>query len=171
MATKITGYAPFAYDFETEGEFISFMKQRNAKYKTPAEEDFKTEDISGLDLFRNNIQAPTPQIKEIDGYDAASEIQSNNKETTETETPTDKPTDNPTDNPTVVDNGEGGTETPTTVPTDGNNTGDGENNTDNPTVDNGEGGTETPTDNPTVVDNGENNTDNPTVDNDTETQG
>lgn len=154
MATKITGYAPFAYDFETDGEFVSFMKQRNAKYKTPAEEDFNTEDISGLDLFRNNIQAPTPQIKEIDGYDAASEIQSNNKETTETETPTD----NPTDNPTVVDNGEGGTETPTTVPTDGNNTGDGENNTDNPTVDNGEGGTETPTDNPTV-------------DNDTETQG
>ncbi len=57
MATKITGYAPFAYDFETEGEFISFMKQRNAKYKTSAEEDFNTEDISGLDLFRNNIQA------------------------------------------------------------------------------------------------------------------
>ena len=110
MATKITGYAPFAYDFETDGEFVSFMKQRNAKYKTPAEEDFNTEDISGLDLFRNNIQAPTPQIKEIDGYDAASEIQSNNKETTETETPTDNPTvnptDNPTDNPTVDNNTE-----------------------------------------------------------------
>ena len=149
MATKITGYAPFAYDFETEGEFVSFMKQRNAKYKTPAEEDFNTEDISGLDLFRNNIQAPTPQIKEIDGYDAASEIQSTNNETTETETPTVNPTDNPTDNPTV-DNGEGGTETPTTEPTVDN----GENNTDNPTVDNGEG-----------------NTDNPTVNNDTETQG
>lgn len=131
MATKITGYAPFAYDFETDGEFVSFMKQRNAKYKTPAEEDFNTEDISGLDLFRNNIQSPTPQIKEIDGYDAASEIQSNNKETTETETPTD----NPTDNPTVVDNGEGGTETPTTESTGDDNT--------------GEGGTETPTDNST----------------------
>ena len=126
MATKITGYAPFAYDFETEGEFVSFMKQRNAKYKTPAEEDFNTEDISGLDLFRNNIQAPTPQIKEIDGYDAASEIQSNNKETTETETPTDKPTDNPTDkptdNPTVVDNGEGGTDNPTTESTENDDT-------------------------------------------------
>lgn len=168
MATKITGYAPFAYDFETEGEFVSFMKQRNAKYKTPAEEDFNTEDISGLDLFRNNIQAPTPQIKEIDGYDAASEIQNTNNETTETETPTVKPTDdnntgdnenntdNPKDNPTV-DNGEGGTETPTTESTGDDNT--------------GEGGTETPTDNPTVVDNGENNTHNPTVDNDTETQG
>ena len=131
MATKITGYAPFAYDFETDGEFVSFMKQRNAKHKTPAEEDFNTEDISGLDLFRNNIQSPTPQIKEIDGYDAASEIQSNNKETTETETPTD----NPTDNPTVVDNGEGGTETPTTESTGDDNT--------------GEGGTETPTDNST----------------------
>ena len=134
MATKITGYAPFAYDFETDGEFVSFMKQRNAKYKTPAEEDFNTEDISGLDLFRNNIQAPTPQIKEIDGYDAASEIQSTNNETTETETPTD----NPTDNPTVVDNGEGGTETPTTESTGADNT--------------GEGGTETPTDNPTEND-------------------
>lgn len=161
MATKITGYAPFAYDFENEGEFVSFMKQRNAKYKTPAEEDFNTEDISGLDLFRNNIQAPTPQIKEIDGYDAASEIQNTNNETTETETPTVKPTD-------------------------GNNTGDNENNTDNPTdnltdnpkdnptVDNGEGGTETPTTEPTV-DNGENNTDNPTVNpsenGNTETQG
>lgn len=150
MATKITGYAPFAYDFETEGEFISFMKQRNAKYKTPAEEDFNTEDISGLDLFRNNIQVPTPQIKEIDGYDAASEIQSTNKETTETETPTVKPTD-------------------------GNNTGDNENNTDNPTVvDNGESGTETPTTEPTV-DNGESNTDNPTINptenGNTETQG
>lgn len=149
MATKITGYAPFAYDFETEGEFVSFMKQRNAKYKTPAEEDFNTEDIDGLDLFRNNIQAPTPQIKEIDGYDAASEIQSTNNETTETETPTDKPTVNPTDNPTV-DNGENNTDNPT----------------DNPTVENGEGGTETPTTEPTV-DNGENNTDNPT-DNPTE---
>ena len=137
MATKITGYAPFAYDFETDGEFVSFMKQRNAKYKTPAEEDFNTEDISGLDLFRNNIQSPTPQIKEIDGYDAASEIQSNNKETTETETPTD----NPTDNPTVVDNGEGGTETPTTESTGDDNT--------------GEGGTETPTDNSTENDNTE----------------
>ena len=134
MATKITGYAPFAYDFETDGEFVSFMKQRNAKYKTPAEEDFNTEDISSLDLFRNNIQAPTPQIKEIDGYDAASEIQSTNNETTETETPTD----NPTDNPTVVDNGEGGTETPTTESTGADNT--------------GEGGTETPTDNPTEND-------------------
>lgn len=149
MATKITGYAPFAYNFENEGEFVSFMKQRNAKYKTPAEEDFNTEDISGLDLFRNNIQAPTPQIKEIDGYDAASEIQNTNNETTETETPT-------------------------TEPTDGNNTGDNENNTDNPTVvDNGEGGTETPTTEPTV-DNGEsgtdNPTDNPTENNDTETQ-
>lgn len=131
MATKITGYAPFAYDFETDGEFVSFMKQRNAKYKTPAEEDFNTEDISGLDLFRNNIQSPTPQIKEIDGYDAVSEIQSTNNETTETETPTD----NPTDNPTVVDNGEGGTETPTTESTGDDNT--------------GEGGTETPTDNST----------------------
>lgn len=169
MATKITGYAPFAYDFETEGEFVSFMKQRNAKYKTPAEEDFNTEDISGLELFRNNIQAPTPQIKEIDGYDAASEIQNTNNETTETETPTVKPTDgnntgdnenntdNPTDKPTV-DDGEGGTETPT----------------DKPTVENGEGGTETPTTEPTV-DNGESNTDNPTVNptenNNTETQG
>ena len=140
MATKITGYAPFAYDFETDGEFVSFMKQRNAKYKTPAEEDFNTEDISGLDLFRNNIQSPTPQIKEIDGYDAASEIQSTNNETTETETPTDKPTDNPTvvdndeggtDNPTVVDNDEGGTDNPTTESTGDDNT--------------GEGGTETPT--------------------------
>ena len=115
MATKITGYAPFAYDFETDGEFVSFMKQRNAKYKTPAEEDFNTEDISGLDLFRNNIQAPTPQIKEIDGYDAASEIQSNNKETTETETPTDKPTDG--DN-----TGEGGTDNPTDNSTENDNT-------------------------------------------------
>lgn len=115
MATKITGYAPFAYDFETEGEFISFMKQRNAKYKTSAEEDFNTEDISGLDLFRNNIQVPTPQIKEIDGYDAASEIQSTNNETTETETPTDKPTDG--DN-----TGEGGTDNPTDNSTENGNT-------------------------------------------------
>lgn len=161
MATKITGYAPFAYDFETEGEFISFMKQRNAKYKTPAEEDFNTEDISGLDLFRNNIQAPTPQIKEIDGYDAASEIQNTNNETTETETPTVKPTD---------DNNTGDNENNTDNPTD-NLT---DNPKDNPTVDNGEGGTETPTTEPTV-DNGENNTDNPTVNpsenGNTETQG
>lgn len=161
MATKITGYAPFAYDFETEGEFVSFMKQRNAKYKTPAEEDFNTEDISGLDLFRNNIQAPTPQIKEIDGYDAASEIQNTNNETTETETPTVKPTD---------DNNTGDNENNTDNPTD-NLT---DNPKDNPTVDNGEGGTETPTTEPTV-DNGENNTDNPTVNpsenGNTETQG
>lgn len=126
MATKITGYAPFAYDFETDAEFVSFMKQRNAKYKTPAEEDFNTEDISGLDLFRNNIQAPTPQIKEIDGYDAASEIQSTNNETTETQTPTDGSNtgdnENNTDNPTVVDNGESGTETPTVNPTVNNDT-------------------------------------------------
>ena len=115
MATKITGYAPFAYDFETDGEFVSFMKQRNAKYKTPAEEDFNTEDITGLELFRNNIQAPTPQIKEIDGYDDASEIQSSNNETTETETPTDKPTDG--DN-----TGEGGTDNPTDNPTENDNT-------------------------------------------------
>ena len=115
MATKITGYAPFAYDFETDGEFVSFMKQRNAKYKTPAEEDFNTEDISGLDLFRNNIQTPTPQIKEIDGYDAVSEIQSTNNETTKTETPTTESTGD--DN-----TGEGGTDNPTDNSTENGNT-------------------------------------------------
>lgn len=84
---KITGYAPFAYDNEyyvytpkedaEEKKFESFMTQRDAKYKQPAEEVYNNKHLDDEELywqsFRENIEPPTPQIKEVDGYDPESE--------------------------------------------------------------------------------------------------
>lgn len=86
MATT-TSYAPFAYNNEyylyTEKEqaekekFVSFMTQRDAKYKTPAEEVYNNKHLDDKELiwesFRENIEPPTPQIKQIDGYDPEEE--------------------------------------------------------------------------------------------------
>lgn len=83
MANKFIGLAPFAYDNEyyvyTEKEqadkdkFVSFMTQRNASYKTPAEELYNNKKLEDQELmwesFRENIEPPTPQIKQIDGYE------------------------------------------------------------------------------------------------------
>jgi len=51
-------------------KFVSFMTQREAEYKEPAKECYnKTE----WEAFRENIEPPTPQIEEIDGYKAEKE--------------------------------------------------------------------------------------------------
>ena len=83
MAETFTGIYPFAYDNEyyvyTEKEeaekekFISFMTQRNASYKTPAEEVYNNKKLTDEELmwesFRENIEPPTPQIKQVDGFE------------------------------------------------------------------------------------------------------
>lgn len=58
---------PFDYNMIEQRECISFYQQRNAKYKEVAEQNFK---IDANKSFRENIEPPTPQIMEIDGYDA-----------------------------------------------------------------------------------------------------
>ena len=87
MAKKTTQFAPFAYNNDyylyTEKEeaeknkFVSFMKQRNASYKTPAEEIYNNKKLEDQELlwesFKENIEPPTPQIKEIDGYEPENE--------------------------------------------------------------------------------------------------
>jgi len=70
---------PFAYDMEEGKEHISLMTQREASYKTPAEENFIPETLGDYPqfwaVFRDNIEAPTPQIKELDGYKSEEEIE------------------------------------------------------------------------------------------------
>lgn len=58
---------PFEYNIIEQREYVSFYKQRNAKYKETAEQEFN---INENQSFRENIEPPTPQIMEIDGYDA-----------------------------------------------------------------------------------------------------
>ena len=58
---------PFEYNMIEQREYVSFYKQRNAKYKETAEQEFN---INENQSFRENIEPPTPQIMEIDGYDA-----------------------------------------------------------------------------------------------------
>ena len=58
---------PFEYNMIEQREYVSFYKQRNAKYKEAAEQEFNIKENKS---FRENIEPPTPQIMEIDGYDA-----------------------------------------------------------------------------------------------------
>lgn len=81
-------FHPFAYDSEyyiyTDKEkaekekFESFLTQREASYKESAEEVYNNKHLEDKELFweafRENIEAPTPQIREVDGYKAESEI-------------------------------------------------------------------------------------------------
>lgn len=88
MTEIYRGYAPFAYDTDyymyTEQEeakkkkFLSFHTQREASYKKPAEEIYNNKHLEEKELFwgsfRENIEPPTPQIKEVDGYKSEEEI-------------------------------------------------------------------------------------------------
>lgn len=80
---KHTPVAPFAYDTDyyychdvdepNRREFTSLMVQRDAKYKKTAQETYVgTGLVEGDGLVREsfflNIEPPTPQIMEIDGY-------------------------------------------------------------------------------------------------------
>lgn len=58
---------PFEYNIGEQRNLISFLTQRNAKYKKVAEGVFK---INENDSFTQNIEPPTPPIMEVDGYDA-----------------------------------------------------------------------------------------------------
>jgi TPR repeat protein len=59
-------------------KFESFLTQREASYKEPAEEVYNNKHLEDKELFweafRENIEPPTPQIKEVDGYKPQSEI-------------------------------------------------------------------------------------------------
>lgn len=58
---------PFEYNMVEQEEFISFYTQRNAKYKKVAEQSYNP---NALESYVEDKQPPTPQIMEIDGYDA-----------------------------------------------------------------------------------------------------
>lgn len=68
---------PFTYDFGEAPAFTSFMTQRDAKYKKTAETEYNNGQVDNegieWDAFRNNLVPPTPEIKEIDGYEAEEE--------------------------------------------------------------------------------------------------
>ena len=88
MSKSKKSFHPFAYDNEyyvyTDREkaknekFESFLTQREASYKEPAEEVYNNKHLEDKELFweafRENIEAPTPQIKEVDGYKSENEI-------------------------------------------------------------------------------------------------
>jgi len=69
---------PFAYDMIEEVRHISLMTQREASYKKTAEETFIPDELGDYTkswaVFRDNIEAPTPRIMEIDGYKSEEEI-------------------------------------------------------------------------------------------------
>ena len=79
--------SPFAYDNDffvymdkdeaDKKKFVSFMTQRDAQYKTPAQEVYTKEGMM-WESFRENIEPPTPQIKEIDGYKSEEEVSEDN---------------------------------------------------------------------------------------------
>lgn len=75
-------FYPFAYEFGGEEKFESFLTQRKAEYKEPAEEVYNNKHLEDKELlweaFRENIEPPTPQIKEVDGYKSEKEISSDN---------------------------------------------------------------------------------------------
>lgn len=89
MEENNTLIAPFAYNNEyylyTDREtaekvkFVSFMTQREASYKEPAEEVYNYKHLSdGIlmrESFRENIEPPTPQIKQVDGFKSEEEIE------------------------------------------------------------------------------------------------
>lgn len=62
---------PFAYNEIEQKEYVSFFTQREASYKTVSEETFTG---NGFNSFVYNEEAPTPQLKKIDGYKPASEV-------------------------------------------------------------------------------------------------
>lgn len=88
MNNSKKSFHPFAYDNDyyvyTDREkaknekFDSFLTQREASYKEPAEEVYNNKHLEDKDLiweaFRGNIEPPTPQIKEVDGYKSENEI-------------------------------------------------------------------------------------------------
>lgn len=88
MPTKKTyKMHPFTYGFDDKQEFINFWQQRNAQYRESAEEVFNNKNLDDKELnwdtFRNNTEAPTPQIKRIDGYDSEEKASGESDETTE----------------------------------------------------------------------------------------
>lgn len=69
---------PFAYNIIEDNGNISLMTQREASYREPAEEVYNNKKLDDGKLFwesfRDNIEPPTPQIKELDGYKSEEEV-------------------------------------------------------------------------------------------------
>lgn len=65
--------APFSWNEVEQRECKTFFSQREASYKKPMEPIYQG---NGLKAFRDNYEAPTPQIAEIDGYKSEEEIKS-----------------------------------------------------------------------------------------------
>lgn len=63
---------PFAYNEEEQKGFTSFYTQRKAEYTEPTETVFQG---NSLMSFRDNYEAPTPNITYVDGYKSKKEIE------------------------------------------------------------------------------------------------
>lgn len=78
---------PFAYEMNDKQKHISLMTQREASYKEPAEETFIPETLGEYPrfwaVFKDNLEAPTPQIMQIDGYKPEEDESSNSGENTD----------------------------------------------------------------------------------------
>lgn len=62
---------PFAYNEEEQRAYTSFYTQRKASYIEPAETVYQG---NAMMAFRDNYEAPTPNIAHIDGYKSRKEI-------------------------------------------------------------------------------------------------
>ena len=71
---KINPSSPFAYGEVEQRAINTFYKQRDAQYKEAAQEVYNGNE---KEAFMYNVEAPTPQIKEVDGYKSAKEIDTN----------------------------------------------------------------------------------------------
>lgn len=88
MENTKKGFHPFAYDNEyymyvkkeeaEKKKFVSLMTQREAEYTTMAEGEYNNMKLSDGQMewlaFRDNIEPPTPQIMQIDGYKSEEEV-------------------------------------------------------------------------------------------------
>ena len=62
---------PFGWDEIEQRSCKTFYEQREAVRKTPMQEVYQG---NALQAFRDNYEAPTPQLAEVDGYKAESQL-------------------------------------------------------------------------------------------------
>lgn len=86
--------APFSQEVGTEGKFVSFYTQREAQYKDAPDSVFNYKKLPQNELeiqsYKDIIVAPSPSIKEVDGFKSEEEV-----------TPTEEPSEEPSDNPPI----------------------------------------------------------------------
>ena len=68
---------PFGWNEIEQQGLTTFYEQRQASYKTPAQETYTG---NAHEAFYDNFEAPTPQLAMVDGYKSEKEIEEENGE-------------------------------------------------------------------------------------------